>query len=197
MRNDPHNRSAVQVIEDHYHKLLHHTSMTKSSFMMSVREHYEANVAPGYRAVKFSQSDIAGGRDAETFDRFLDPDSTVRLPMELIEAILAAFPAEERFALQTELASRQGMLAVHMPVEGNSEDTANLARLAKETGEAMIAISKLLEDGKIDHNDRAHAPEALNEIEQAMSCLAEIHQRVIDETGIRESTVVPIGNGAA
>ena len=111
-------------------------------------------------------------RDAEKFNRWLGDDLVKQLPIDLLESIISAFPSERRFRLQIELASRQGMLAIPMPTGSLSEDANFIGKIAKETGEAIIAISGLLNDGVIDSRDKDKAPAAITEINEAIAVMS-------------------------
>lgn len=194
--------TVVQVIQRHFMELLHATSDTALAFFARVREHYEASFLEDLRSIEFSSHADAYRRmvrDAEMGKRYLDKDADARLPAELVESIIAAFPAGRRFALQLELAERQGLLAVPMPQAAPSEDGANLGRIGKEVGEMIIRVSGLLADGKIDALDRDAAPDALRDIDEAMAVILEMRERIKRQALGEEvdSNVVPIGRAQA
>jgi hypothetical protein len=167
--------SLTQIIRDHLQRLQRDTGVTMNVFVCDVRQHYEERYLPHSRFIEWSQySDpyIRMTRDAEKFTRWLGSDTLKQLPIDLLESIIAAFPADRRFRLQIELASRQGMLAIQMPNGNASDDGLFLGKMAKETGEAMIAISALLDDGVIDSRDKAKAEQAVNELEEAIAVIA-------------------------
>lgn len=164
--------SISQVIEKHLQLLTHDTSMSMMTFVSNVREHYENTHLLHSRTIEWSQvSDTVKrmARDAEKFKRWLESDTNHQLPIDLYESIIAAFPPDRRFRLQVELLARQGFIPVQKPSVGISDELATLGSIAKKTGESMIAISKLLEDGAIDGRDRHIAPEALAQIDEAVA----------------------------
>jgi hypothetical protein len=167
-------RTVTQIIERHIMDLVHDTGISYASFIGDVRAHYETTFPEHLRGIEWSSvqdTPTRLTRDYEKFKRWFDSDVRARLPMEILESIIAAFPEDRRFKLQMELAHRQGMLAVPMPKDENSDDAVHLGQIGKETGEAIIAISKLLEDGVIDKRDRAAAPKALQEIDEAIAVM--------------------------
>jgi hypothetical protein len=175
MRDTSQKRTLTQIIEKHLMDLQHETAVSGAVFVANVREHYEATYPEYSRSIEFSRvSDLTTRmtRDYEKFKRWLETDIKARFPLEILESVIMAFPAERRFRLQTELAARQNMLAVPMPIGDDSEDYAFLGSIAKKSGETMIAISKLLDDGEINQKDRKNAPDAIQKIDEAIAVLA-------------------------
>lgn len=169
----------TQVIERHFTALIQETSTTEYGFAASVRAHYEAAVHEVCRTIEFSQVRdpfLRMKRDAEKIKRWFDPSANVRLPDEIVESIFAAFPVQRRFALQADLLARQGLLAVPMPSADYSAET-NLGHIGKETGEAIMKVAELLEDG-LNQNDADKAPEAIREINEAIAVLAAMKHRI-------------------
>jgi hypothetical protein len=173
--------TAVQLIERHFLDLQHATSISGATFATTVREHYEANYPVHARSIEWSQvSDLftRSTRDYEKFKRWFNADVKARFPLEIMESVIAAFPADRRFRLQIELASRQGMLAIPMPSGNASDDGLFLGKMAKETGEAMIAISQLMDDGVIDSKDKTKAEQAVKELDEAIAVIAAMKSQI-------------------
>jgi hypothetical protein len=173
--------TVVQLIEKHFMDLQHATSISGAVFVSNVRDYYEANYPEHSRGIEWSRvSDPVTQmtRDYEKFKRWFDTDVKARFPLEILEAVIAAFPTDRRFRLQIELASRQGMLAIPMPNGNASDDGLFLGKMAKETGEAMIAISALLDDGVIDSRDKAKAEQAVNELDEAIAVIAAMKAQI-------------------
>lgn len=167
--------TVVQVIERHFLDLQHATSISGSTFVANVREYYEANYPEHARGLEWSRvTDIEARmrRDYEKFKRWFDTDVRSRFPLEILESVVSAFPPDRRFRLQIELASRQGMLVIPMPIGKPSEDGNFIGKIAKETGEAIIAISQMLEDGAIDIRDKDKAPAAIAELNEAIAVMS-------------------------
>jgi len=167
--------SLTQVIQEHLQKYQRDTGTSMGVFVCNVREHYERTHHLHSRHIEWSQVadlSVRMARDAEKFNRWLGDDLVKQLPIDLLESIISAFPSERRFRLQIELASRQGMLAIPMPTGSLSEDANFIGKIAKETGEAIIAISGLLNDGVIDSRDKDKAPAAITEINEAIAVMS-------------------------
>lgn len=181
MQHRVYKRVLTQVVRKHIDDLIYDTSETMFSFAIKVREHYGASYPEHTRTVEFStvkDPTTQAKRDAEKLQRFLDMASTARLPVELLESIIAAFPVERRFALQVDIATRQGLLAVPMPEARPGADGESLGAMCKEAGEAITAVSGLLADGVIDENDADQAPDALMHIKKAVSRLLSMRERI-------------------
>ena len=173
-----------QVLERHWRSLVHETSISEYVFATAVRDHYERLVSPPARTIEWSQHPdptTRMKRDAEKLGRWFDQDVHARFPVEALEAFILAFPQEHlrRFKLQQELAGRQDLLAVPMPHAGAGADADNLGRIGKETGEAIIALSRMLVDNRIDGNDRTLATKAIRELDQALAVLVEMRERIV------------------
>jgi hypothetical protein len=189
MRDTSQKRTLTQIIEKHLMELQHETAVSGAVFVANVREHYESSYPEHARSIEFSRvpdPTTRMTRDYEKFKRWLETDIKARFPVEILESVIMAFPAERRFRLQTELASRQNMLAVPMPVGDGSEDGVFLGKIAKESGEALIAIAELFDDGVINHKDRKDAPVAIRQIDEAIAVLtamkAVIERKALDDT---------------
>lgn len=171
-----------QVLEQHWRSLIHETSVSEYVFATDVRGHYERLVPPSARSIEWSQHPdptTRMKRDAEKLSRWFNDDVHARFPAEAIEAFILAFPVERRFVLQQELAARQGLLAVPVPHTGAGADADNLGRIGKETGEAIIALSRMLVDNRIDSHDKTLATKAIRELDQALAVLVEMRERIV------------------
>lgn len=167
--------SLTQIIKDHLLKMQRDTGTSMGVFVSNVREHYERTHFLHSRSIEWSHVadlSVRMARDAEKFNRWLGDDILKQLPIDLLESIISAFPHERRFRLQIELASRQGMLVIPMPTGKPSDDGNFIGKIAKETGEAIIAISQLLEDGAIDSRDKDKAPAAIAELNEAIAVMS-------------------------
>ena len=175
-----------QVLERHWRDLLHATSISEYVFAANVREHHEGAPSGASHAIEWSphpDTVTRMHRDAEKMNRWFRDDVHARFPVEALEAFIAAFPPDRRFVLQQELAARQDLLAVPIPRAAAGADAENLGRIARETGEAIIALSRLIDDGRIDIRDVDAAPSALQEISQAVAVLIEMRERIIRQVG--------------
>lgn len=171
----------TQLLEKRWRELLHETSVTEFAFGSTVREHYEATVAEHARSIEWStHADPVSRmrRDAEKINRWFREDVHARFPVEALESFVSAFPPDRRFTLQVEMSARQSLLAIPIPASRPGADGINLGSIGKETGEAIIALSDMLEDGVIDQRDAGKANKAITQINEAMSVLAEMRERI-------------------
>ncbi|MEJ1414267.1 MAG: hypothetical protein RPU13_13435 [Candidatus Sedimenticola sp. (ex Thyasira tokunagai)] len=78
----------------------------------------------------------------------------IKFECDFEEAAIEALPTEGRADLLQLLSARYGLLAVPIPGCDSLGVSADLARFAKEFGEAVTAVSELLQgDGVIDEHD--------------------------------------------
>lgn len=169
-----HNKTLPQVIEDHFLHLQHDTGVSGAAFAAKIREHYESTYPEHTRHLEWSHVGDPFTRmlrDYERFKSWIGADAKVRFPLELLESVIAAFPEDRRFKLQMELAARQGMMVIPMPSGNLSDDGVCLGRIAKETGEAIIAISQMFDGGTLKSTKKP-GTEAIQEIDEAISVLA-------------------------
>lgn len=173
----------TQVITRHLLSYQHDTGVSMLAFAADVRLHYESTVAVSSRLVEWSSlPDFAlrMQRDAGTFSRWLDHDSAARLPADLIESTIAAFPPDRRLLLQIELASRQGLRIATIPKD-TAADIATLGDLGRTHGQAICALADIFADGKVDAQDKPFAPKALASIDQAISVLMSMRELIVDK----------------
>jgi hypothetical protein len=171
------------------------TGITMNTFVSNVRQHYEETCRTNSRFVEWSNySDpyIRMTRDAEKFTRWLGDDVLKQLPIDIFESIIAAFPLDRRFRLQIELAARQGMLVIPMPTGNSCDESLFLGKLAKETGEAIIAIAPLLEDGAIDKRDKDKATKAIAELNEAIAVMAAM-KALIEHKALDKHSITVFG----
>lgn len=185
MRREAHTPmlTPTQVLHRHWLELIQETSMTEQRFAAELREHHEMSYPKHARTVEWSNHadpTVLMKRDAEKIARWFSPDATARFPIEVIESFVAAFPEYRRRSLQIELAARQGLLAPRIPsaTTNGDDDMANLGRMGKKSGEAIMEVSQLLADGEINRKDRKQAPRALTVIEGAIATLVEMRERI-------------------
>jgi hypothetical protein len=194
-KSTPSTLTVVQVIERHFLDLQHATSISGSTFVANVREYYEANYPEHARGLEWSRVtdiEVRMRRDYDKFKRWFDTDVRSRFPLEILESVVSAFPPERRFRLQIELAGRQGMLAIPMPTGNPSEDGVFLGRIAKETGEAIIAIAQLLEDGAIDSRDKDKAPADIADLDEAIAVMTAM-KALLQRKALGKNQVVVMG----
>jgi hypothetical protein len=173
MRGNPTTKTLPQILQAHFLALQHETAMTGASFAQKVREHFETTIPEHSRTIEFSRvNDISlrMQRDYEKLKRWMEDDVS-HFPAQVIDSFIAAFPEDRRFKLQMELAARQGMMVIPMPSGNLSDDGVFLGRIAKETGEAIIAISQMFDGGSMKASEKSRT-EAIREIDEAISVLA-------------------------
>jgi len=97
----------------------------------------------------------------------------VEFPVWLEEPWVAALEELGDSECRIELARRHGFLGVRRPHSTDSPACAfaALGAVSRETGEMMGSFTSLLEDGAIDERDASAAPDALKDIDNAITAL--------------------------
>jgi len=168
-----------RLVARHVQAYIDETTEGKAIFARRVREHHEANyVKPSVHWSRNPDAPASMLRDGEKLFRYLDNAESPKFPGEILESIIACLPQDRRFALQTELAARQHLVAVPMPEVAGSADADNIGRMAKEAGEAISAAADLLSDGVIDKRDATKAPNVVIQLDEAIATIYEMRARI-------------------
>lgn len=181
MRDRTDNLTLTQIFERHLMALLHETTVSKSAFAASMRQHYENQFPEAVRDIEFSthaDPNMRMQRDAEKLTSWFSDTATARFPLEMVESFVAAFPAERRRALQVEIMARQGLIAAELPGVGFAASGVTLGKMCQEHGEAVQHVAALMQDGQIDHMDRVAAPRAIQEIDHALAALVSMRRLI-------------------
>lgn len=173
----------AELILRYVQSLLRETRVSMESFAADVVEQYHGRTPGGARTIRFH-----GGGDAykdmranaQLLRRFLEGE--VRLPVDLEEAVVMALPDSRRRQLLAALAARYGLLAVRNPNTQRrfEDDTAALAGLFKEAGEAGAALAPMLADGRFGPEDRPLAVTAKRELEDVLTAASGLLARIED-----------------
>lgn len=167
----------MQIIKRHLDDLTENTAMTETTFARIVRENYEARYPVHARTIDWSQHPDASKQmevDWQHVMRWFSKSSNARLPAEIYDAVVLAFPADRRNALELDLAQARGGIFVHLPEVKGSGDVAAMGRMAKEVSEAIAAVGVLCEDDLIDERDKDKGDWVIDQIHQAMAALLEM-----------------------
>lgn len=172
-----HHRTPVQIIKRHLNDWIDHSTMTETIYATLVREYHEAHYAPGATTVEWSHHPDPAARmeaDRRHVMRWFDKGVHARLPAEMYDTMVMVFPPERRFALEQALAAERGGLFLARPDTQEGGGVEELGRMAKEASEAIAAVGRLYEDGRLDRKDAKEAPGAISEIDQAVAKLLEM-----------------------
>lgn len=106
--------------------------------------------------------------------------SKIKFECDFEEAAVDALPPGPRDALLQMLSARYGLLAVPLPRNTVPGVAADMARFAREFGEAISAYGELLEgDGVIDeHDDPAKLRAALSETDDVIAAATVFREAV-------------------
>lgn len=185
------NQSRSTVIWSHIDQFMNKSATSWPTLAAEVRGHYERLVPEDQRIIHFSNNKDAYARmrnDAQTLRRFRRGYEHALweydIPADMEEAMVLALGSlgyASYGTLMAELAERYGLLAAAIPGAGAADDINGLGCAVKETGEALAAVSPLLQgDNRIDEND---SPEQLREaqlqVSQAIAALASLNARIV------------------
>lgn len=144
-----------RMIGRHVENWLNGSVTKQKAYADDVRAIYEAHLSdPEDRCIKFfhtgdADSDLKENR--QVVMRRLR--GQIKFEAAFEEAVVLALPEPQQSELKRLLSGRYGLLAVPIP-EINGAGAADLARLAKEFGEAVQAYGVLLgDDGEINDKD--------------------------------------------
>lgn len=170
----------TQVFTRHVQDYLRKTGATLPAFADEVAQEYAKRVPPQLRTMTFVYSGDAFRRlknNAQNLGRCFD--GTCRLPADLEEAVLFALPQEYMEALRAELSARVGLLAVPQVAGDTLADRAQFAgRLARESGEALKAISELLSQDEAGPQDEHRLMAADKELADLEALTAGIRETI-------------------
>lgn len=152
-----------------------------------VRQHYNAmHPDPRDRLVRFHETgdvlhDLRENR--QVVMRRLR--GKIKFECDVEEAVVDALPPEPRAALLRLLSARYGLLAVPMPQNALPGVAEDIARFAREFGEAISAYGELLaDDGAIDeHDDPAKLRKALAETDDVLAAASVFRESLLSALG--------------
>ncbi len=174
--HEPRSHTVLRHVQAH----LLASSISVETYAEEVRALYHARVTdPKARVMQFhSGGDAIKDMKAngQLIARILH--RTVKMPVDLEEALVLALPEQPRGACLRELAERYDLLPAAIPHPTPSDDAANLSGILKETGEAIQALGPIMADGRVDEHDAPHAKRALIEINEALAALVTMQARI-------------------
>lgn len=173
--------SRVDVIARHARLLFHKYRLSWELISTDVVARYE-QLPLEVRTIVFKHSRDAFSdvrANGKKLHKFFDETATVRLPVELEEAVVLTLEEKGADGLISELTARYGYIAA--PTLKTLSDTGSVAGLATETGEAMVALGPMLADGKFGPEDRPHAEEALKQIQDVVAQALSLRHRIETE----------------
>jgi hypothetical protein len=162
-----------RAIAHHIALALKHTELTRESYGDDVVRIYHERTPLHLRHVEFHLQ--TRGADPYAVLRanaqllFRQIDGVVRLASEIEEALVLALPEPFRGACLRELAARYGLLAASQPAEQPAGQVSQLGGLSREFGEALQALSKTMDDARLDHADALHAAEVVAQLDDLIA----------------------------
>lgn len=176
------------VIARHVRLAIDHTTLTEDAFADDVRRVYQQRTAEHLRRVDFHA--ITRGEDpyrtlranAQLVRRMLD-GQTIRMPVEIEEAVVLALPEPFRRRCLAELAGRYGLLAVEQPADTAPGCIAQMGQLAHQFGTCVQALAETIGDGHLSACDLPGAKVVVREIDELVAralALRAAHQELLD-----------------
>lgn len=164
------------VLIDHLQRMLNETGRSLADFSEHLAQAYEELVPEAHRALGLCAQPAEEGCEAyfrwkqaleKAVHRFVD--GSVRIPVELEEAWLAALPGPYRGRCRHDLCVRMGVLPVEIPAEETSAQ--DIGDLLEAAGAEATAAAPVFADGRMSEADAEHLPALIqaNEISAAHS----------------------------
>lgn len=176
-----------QLIAEHVLLAISRSALTERTYAQTVADLYMERTPLHARAVTFASSaDPYADSEAnrQTVKRMLD--GRVRMAVDLEEALILALPAPYQQRLLAELAERLGLLAAERPAATPAGQQHQLGELVRHMGDTLQRLSPMLDDGRMDAGDAAHATSALRELDalqaQVVTLRSAITEHVVGTT---------------
>ncbi|HVT36314.1 MAG TPA: hypothetical protein VHE37_12045 [Nevskiaceae bacterium] len=172
-----------ETVSRFFDLVMRKTRMSKETFAQLVLEQYQARVPEPARSFDFS-ADADVFRRAKVNGQHIGRlmDGTTRMPSDLEESVVFAFPEPYRSECVRDLALRYGLLDVPVPANTQISDMQRLSRLSSEFARVLDALGPMLDDGRLDQADAPHAELAMRELRGLLAAgeglIARIEQSV-------------------
>lgn len=169
----PHDRTRDAVIAKHIAMATTRTDLTMETYAQDVADLYRARTPEHLRSIQFHVYQRGG--DAYAVQRAnaqlvrRQVDGTVRMGVEIEEALVLALPEPFRSRCLLELNERLGLLAAALPAADGAEQLVQLGELLQEYGDTVSALAPIYADGRVDAADAAHAANAIKELSELMA----------------------------
>lgn len=168
-------RQAVLVAQTE--ACIHETSTERIDIAVAIARGYHERVAAGDRTIPIDPE--PAGSDSQDYYRWAERtrkqverwmDGSVRIPVEIEEAWVAALPQPYQWRVIHVLSARFGVLPVSMP-EAASMDPGGSGDAMKESGEAIQAEAPIWSDGAVHAGDYESVCRAEREYREAASAM--------------------------
>lgn len=169
----PLNATRNRTIARHVLLALKHTDTTRETYADDVAKVYQERTPLHLRHVEFHA--LVRGSDPYAVLRanaqlvMRQVDGVTRMASELEEALVLALPEPFRAACLSELAARYGLLAAALPAASAGGQLGQWGGLSREFGEALQALARTMDDGRLDQADAAHAGEVVHQLEDLIA----------------------------
>lgn len=167
-----HNARAECIVH-HVNLAMRKSALTDRAYGQAVADMYMQRTPLHARTLEFYQSrdPYADERaNAQIVRRILS--GTVRMPVDIEEALVLALPEPFQRACLHDLAARFGLLAAPQPAAVPAHQAVHVGQLMRDAGEVMIALAPMFAAGRIDAHDAHAAKHALAEINKTQALLA-------------------------
>jgi hypothetical protein len=190
-----------QVVYRHTREALRKTSMTPNVLADAIAEQYQARVAPVERTLQFHVGTTADSitkaqkANLQIFSRFYD--GTVRLPVDLEEAWVAALPGQHRIDCERELAQRYGFLGARAPLSAEAGQMLSVAGVSIEFGQLLEHLAPVV-DGQVHSvQDVAELERAIKEGRDLLAVVATLVATLEQRRAQPDCNVVALGRSRA
>ncbi len=182
------------LIERHVTDYLRSTGAKRIAWAQDVAQTYNQRTALAHRTIQFHTGgdwEKDGRANRQILDRMFDPDDSIRLPVDLEEAIVFSLPGQYSRRMRGALAQRYGLLNAEIPTHSETDNLADGGLFMEETGRALQALAPVVADGRISEDDGLEellaAAEQLRGVQSVATQLvaliqAEVQRREEDRT---------------
>jgi hypothetical protein len=164
------------------------TSLRPKAFAALVVDAYHARVAPEDRTVNFQidgDPEKVAIANKQLMNRFRAQyeDNSLRFPLDLQEAWVAALPEPYRGQCRAELARRDGLLCVPLPDLAGETDLESVGNVTRDFARSLTSISPTLDDQVIDEHDLPHIPAVIAALDSLIGSATSLRARYVEQLG--------------
>lgn len=174
--NEPRSVTIIRAMKNYLLK----TSVKETDYVDDVRKIYWILVKPSARTIRFhdplTDDDLWANR--QLLFRQINGVNGQRLSVDVEEAMVFALPLPEREQLLVKLSARYGSYYAPLMEKVSVNGIVSISKLMNHTGELLERWAEIIEDNKVDENDRHLAPGAIEKIDETVGVLLSLREQL-------------------